>query len=172
MTPIFHTMEPTKPDRTRKLKKTRTRTRTEVEIRIRIRITNEEVVPSHMPPHLGRLMHTPPPSLGRPERGLDGAQVPVQTGSSFPSVARRSKWSNFHGSSPLPPARLVPNPLISWPRGPPLELQDPPVCGNYSFVVGKLQYEKEQELQWNGSSHSRDNSEAISTTRRAVSFSL
>ena len=64
-------------------------------------------------------------------------------------------------------ARPEPSHLVA--AGPPLELQDPPVCGNYSFVVGKLQYEKEQELQWNGSSHSRDNSEAISTTRQVVS---
>lgn len=137
MTPIFHMMEPTKPDRTR----TRTKTKTEVEIKIRIRITNEEVVPSHMPPPLGRLMHTPPPSLGRTERGLDGVQVPVQTSNSFSSVARRSKWSNLDLSPPSPrEARPEPSHLVA--AGPPLELQGPPVCGNYSFVVGKLQYEK------------------------------
>lgn len=65
----------------------------------------------------------------------------------------------------IPPPRGSSRTLSSRGLGPPLELQDPPVCGNYSFVVGKLQYEKEQELQWNGSSHSRDDSEAIYTTR-------
>jgi hypothetical protein len=52
-----------------------------------------------------------------------------------------------YGSSPRE-ARPEPSHLVAV--GPPLELQGPPLCGNYSFVVGKLQYEKEQELQWNG----------------------
>ena len=133
--PIFHMIEPTKPDRTRKSRtrtrtKTKTKTEVEIKIKIRIRITNEEVVPSHMPPPLGRLMHTPPPSLGRTERGLDGVQVPVQTSNSFSSVARRSKWSNLD-LSPRGSSRT----LSSRGRGPTVRASGP-ACLRELFIRG------------------------------------